>query len=73
MLEVQDTQHLCGSIHDIHGRRILTAFDGFVTSGRHHLRLTEIDPTGQRVAPGIYYYRIRADGNTLARRMVLMP
>ncbi len=57
-------------VFDMQGRRVATLVDGSVGSGRH--QATWDAAAGGRAAPaGIYFLRLRAEGTTLSRRLVV--
>lgn len=59
-------------IHDVSGRRVRTLVEGYRNSRRYTVRWDGRDDRGIRVASGVYYYRLVADGVILARKMVLL-
>ena len=42
------------------------------TAGRYDVRWDGRDSAGQRVAAGVYFYRLVADGQTLTKKMTVM-
>lgn len=60
------------SIHDLQGRRVrdLLARED-LPAGRHRVAWHGTDDAGGEVASGVYLYRLRAGGETRARRLVL--
>jgi hypothetical protein len=60
-------------VYDVSGRVIRTLRDGAShDAGQHAVNWNGRDGSGQRVAPGVYFCRIEADGTALTRRMVLL-
>ncbi|MEJ2543955.1 MAG: T9SS type A sorting domain-containing protein, partial [Calditrichaceae bacterium] len=59
------------TIYDILGREIKTFRTGFQTPGVHQVLWDGRNKLGQRVANGIYFYRLQSDGKSLVRKMIL--
>jgi hypothetical protein len=59
-------------IYDLQGRRVRTLVRQPMQPGVHHVRWDRIDDAGQRVGPGLYYYRLLAGGRSFERRMVAL-
>ncbi|HKQ56415.1 MAG TPA: T9SS type A sorting domain-containing protein [Candidatus Eisenbacteria bacterium] len=53
-------------VYDVHGREVATLVNGHRERGRHQERFT-----AGRLAGGVYYYVLRASGETLTRKLVL--
>ena len=60
------------NIFDLIGRRVISLVDGEVTAGRHSVEWDGMDSFGNRVASGVYFYRLTAPGITETRKMVLL-
>jgi hypothetical protein len=58
-------------IYDASGRRVSTLLDEVKPAGTHRIVWNGTDARGERVAAGIYHYRMRAGGVVQDRRMVL--
>lgn len=54
-------------IYDISGREVITAFNEFVSPGKHTIRINTEDLTS-----GIYFYKLRARDSEFTRRMLLI-
>jgi hypothetical protein len=59
-------------IFDIHGRGIATLASGTFAAGSHAVSWDGRDRAGNRVAPGMYLYRLRAGSVNQVRRLVLV-
>lgn len=59
-------------VYDAAGRRVATLLDGPMVAGEHRVDWAGRDDAGHRVASGIYFYRLEADGMSLSRRMALL-
>ena len=60
------------AVFDVRGRRVRTLVDGEVASGVHTVRWTGDDDGGARVASGVYFARLVADGRVMQRKMTLV-
>jgi hypothetical protein len=59
-------------VFDVAGRRVTTLLDGARSAGPGQVRWTGRDAAGAPVAAGVYFVRVRAAGETQARRVVLV-
>ena len=59
-------------VFDIAGRKVVTLVDDGLGAGRHLVEWTGRDADGQRVASGVYFYRMRAGEEEFSRKMVLL-
>jgi hypothetical protein len=60
------------AVFDIAGRRVRTLVAGTVDAGRYRVRWDARDERGDRVAPGIYFYRLEGRGIDETRKMVVI-
>jgi hypothetical protein len=60
------------SIHDLTGRLVATLHRGVATEGGHTFLWDGRGADGARVPDGIYFYRARSAGQTLARKVILL-
>jgi len=61
------------NIYDVTGRLVRTLLHKQIVAGEHHLFWDGRDASGQRVASGIYLYRLQAGNQfTETRKMVLL-
>lgn len=70
--ELDTPQTVNLSIYDMSGRRIRTLVQESLSAGYHKRHWDGRDSNGQKVASGVYTYRIEAGGQALTRRMVLL-
>lgn len=59
------------SVYDVSGRRLARVADRAFPQGRHLLAWDGRGDDGARVAPGLYFVRVRAGGAEVARRVAL--
>jgi hypothetical protein len=59
-------------VYDIEGRRVRTLVKGFVPAGDHGVVWDGRDDAGNRVASGVYLYRLRAGAVVETKKMVLV-
>jgi hypothetical protein len=60
------------SIYNVQGRRVLNLLDERLDAGKYDIAWDGRDASGHPVAPGVYWYSLRADGRVLTRKMVLV-
>lgn len=60
------------AIHDLTGRLVTTLHRGATPAGGHTFRWDGRDADGSRVPDGIYFYRVRAAGETHSRKVILI-
>jgi hypothetical protein len=60
------------SVFDLAGHRVRTIVSGFVPAGDHEAVWDGRDDRGDRVASGVYFYRLRVGDELDTRRMVLV-
>jgi hypothetical protein len=58
------------SIFDVLGRLVMTLDQGHRESGRYEAAWTGMSGDGQRVRPGVYFYRLRTPGFTATRKLI---
>ncbi|MEZ5357655.1 MAG: S8 family serine peptidase [Candidatus Zixiibacteriota bacterium] len=59
-------------VFDILGREVKLLTNSFYQTGEHHLIWDGTDNDGNRVATGVYFYRILFDNTSLTKQMILM-
>jgi len=59
-------------VFDARGRLVRTLVDDTESPGRHEAGWDGADDAGRRVASGVYFARLVADGHSEATRMVLL-
>ena len=60
------------TVYNIRGQKVRTLVDGPLTAGNHTVIWNGANATGEQVASGVYLYRLRADGFTSVKKMILM-
>jgi len=59
-------------VYSTSGRRIASLVEGTMSAGRHEVTWSGRDEAGRPVASGIYFYRLRAEGSSETRSMLLI-
>jgi hypothetical protein len=59
-------------VYDVAGRLVRTLVDGLETPGEKRVTWNGLNSQGNRVATGVYFYRMTAAGFTKTRKMVLL-
>jgi len=59
-------------VYDVVGRVVRTLVSGYTQAGGHEVVWSGLDDSGNRVASGVYLYRLRAGDIVETRRMVLL-
>jgi len=60
------------SVFDVSGRLVRRLASGWLEAGPHALRWDGRDDAGRRGEPGVYFYRLTADGFHGSRQMVML-
>ena len=60
------------SIYDVSGRLVSTLVDRSLDEGTHDIDWNGRGANGVQAASGIYFYKLRTDGEVLTRKMVLL-
>jgi flagellar hook assembly protein FlgD len=60
------------TIYDVAGRRITTLVDRRMSAGSARVQWNGYDSRGQRVASGVYFYRLVAGSTSETRKMVML-
>jgi hypothetical protein len=60
------------AVYNVAGRRVRTLMSGSLDAGPHSAVWNGRDSRGHRVAPGVYFCRLEAAGESVARKMVLL-
>jgi len=66
------SSHVILSIFNINGQIVLKLVDEFQAAGRYSVKWNGIDEDGNKVASGIYYYKIQALNSAIFRKMKLV-
>jgi hypothetical protein len=59
-------------IYDVSGKLIRTLVNGAQSPGERKATWNGLDENGQRVASGVYFYRLNAPGYKMTRKMVFL-
>jgi hypothetical protein len=70
--ELARAGHARLSVHDAAGRLIATLWDGPASAGAHDVTWRGTDGSGRRVASGVYFATLFAEGRAFHQRMVLV-
>jgi len=60
------------TVYNIRGQRVATLVDDTLTPGYHTAVWNGRDSTGRNVASGVYFYRLKAGGKTITKKMLLL-
>ncbi len=71
-LTLPKASDLAITVHDVSGRTVATLHRGAATPGAHSFTWDGTRGDGSRAADGIYFIRARVDGETVARKVVLL-
>ncbi|MDH4158090.1 MAG: fibronectin type III domain-containing protein [candidate division Zixibacteria bacterium] len=69
---VPRTSHVTLSVYNIQGQLTTTLVDATQPAGNYSIAWTGDDTSGRKVASGVYFYRMQADGFSDSRKMVLL-
>ncbi len=59
-------------IYDVAGRRVTTLVNERLVAGEHRVEWNGAGSTGERVASGVYFYKLTAGAENVSRKMVLL-
>ncbi len=59
-------------VYDVQGRVVRTLVDGAESAGAKSISWDGRDHRGQRVASGMYFYRLESSGKTFTKKMTLV-
>ena len=68
-----EDRHVLLEVYDVAGRHVSRLTDRRMGVGRHTELWDGRDSAGNRVASGIYFYRLSVGGESLTRKCVLLP
>ncbi len=60
------------SVLDIAGRRVRRLLNGPVSPGDHAVAWDGRNESGQRVPPGVYFYRLQSAGSADTKRLIVL-
>lgn len=69
---LKHTDHTSLDIYNTLGQKVKTLVNNDVESGVHNITWDGTDNNNQRVASGIYYYKLSQNNETTTRKMILM-
>ena len=69
---LKDSERVEISIYDIRGRRVVELTDEVFSNGPHSVPWHSQDQSGQRVASGVYFARLKVGEYRFTRRMMLV-
>ena len=61
------------SIFNQSGQKVSTVFNGNLQAGSHQYGWNAINADGHLLVPGVYYCRLTVNGQTLVKKIVLLP
>ena len=61
------------TVHDLGGRRVATVWEGAIPAGVTRFPWSQVDASGQALAPGVYLVRARIGTRHLIHRAVVLP
>ncbi len=70
--ELKSTSLVNLSVYDATGAFVVALANANFSGGPHDVRWNGTDAGGRRVASGLYFYRLRANGIELSRKMLLL-
>ena len=59
-------------IYDLTGKKVRTLMAGTVAAGHHTVTWNGRDDSGQKVAPGIYFYRLETEQFKDTKKLILL-
>ena len=59
-------------VFDIDGRLVRTLLTGELRAGEQRVEWAGVDADGNRVAPGVYFYRLDAGDRTATRKVLIV-
>lgn len=60
------------SVYDLLGRKVTILLDSFLSAGNHLVTWDGRSGIGERMATGIYFYRLKAEGFDDTKKMLLV-
>lgn len=70
--ELDRGQHVELMVYDALGRPVRRLVSETQPAGVHHVRWDGSNDAGRRVASGTYFYRVRAGGSTITRKLIVI-
>ncbi len=72
MYYLPEETHVVLEVFDVSGRCISRLIDAYQAKGLHRVAWRGTDGSGNQVASGVYFYRLRAGREVRAMKMVLL-
>ena len=69
---IPKASHVVLKIFDLNGRVVCRLEKGFLKAGTYHVQWDATNSNGTAVASGLYFYRLKAGGKTMMRKMILL-
>ncbi len=69
---IPETEHVLLQVFNVSGRKVKTLVDGDLAAGEHTYEWDATDDSGDRVATGVYLYRLTAGDITATKKMTLI-
>jgi hypothetical protein len=60
------------ALYDLQGRRVALLIDRFQAAGRYSLKWDGRNTAGRRIAPGVYFLRLKSGDEVASRKIVLL-
>jgi flagellar hook assembly protein FlgD len=60
------------SIYNLLGQKVRTLYSGWASAGNHDIKWDATNYAGEKVASGIYFYKLSGDEETASRKMTLL-
>jgi len=67
-----ETQNVKLEVYNVNGQKIRTLIDAVLTAGEHSIEWNATDDSGERIASGVYLYRLTAGIYTTSKKMTLL-
>ncbi len=71
--ELPQSGRVALKIYAVSGRLVRTLVEDRRAAGSHSVRWDGRDESGRKVASGVYFYNLAADGISESRKMILLP
>ena len=60
------------NIYDVNGNEVCNLVNEYQESGQHDLTWDGLNSYGEKIASGVYYYKIKTSNHCEVRRMTLL-
>ena len=72
LFEIPRAMHVSLVVYDVAGRRVRELASGYRDAGLHRVRWNGTDRSGRAVSSGVYYARLRVEGDEQTRPLTLV-